>query len=87
MVFRIEGITDDNFPSFIGSALLKVVAVGYSIIIMAGAASSFWAVRNFTIGGEGASIVPPQDNFFVQRNLGRDRNGMKERKRKESQNS
>jgi hypothetical protein len=54
--FGIEGITDDDLTGGIGSALLKVVAIGYSIIIMAGAAGSLWAIRNFAFDGEGISI-------------------------------
>jgi len=64
-VFWIEGITDDNFSRSIGSALLKVITIGYLIIIMAGTAGSFWTIRNFALSGEWVSIESPQDNFFM----------------------
>lgn len=54
--FLVEGITDDQFPGSIGSALLKMVTIGDSVIIMAGAAGPLRAVRNFADDGEGTSI-------------------------------
>jgi hypothetical protein len=72
-VFLIKGITDGNFSVSIGSALLEVVAIGYSLIIMAAAASSLWAVRFFAIDGEGVPIEILQDNLFMGRVLGEDR--------------
>ena len=78
-VFWIEGITDDNFSGSIGSTLLEVITICYLIIIMAGTAGSFWAIRNFTVGGEWTSIESPKDNFFVQGYLGLDRDRIKKR--------
>jgi len=48
-VFRIEGITDQNSPKSVGSTLLEVVSVRYSIIVMTGATSLLRAIRPFAI--------------------------------------
>jgi hypothetical protein len=50
--FGIKGITDDNLPGPVGSALLEMVGIGDPAIIVAGAAGSLWAVRNFAIEGK-----------------------------------
>ena len=71
-VFLIKGITDNNFPVSIGSALLEVVAIGYSLIIMTAAASSLRTIRFFGINGEGGSIETLQNNLLMGRPLGKD---------------
>jgi hypothetical protein len=66
----IKGITDDNFPVSVGSALLEVVAVGYSLIIMAATAGLLRTVRYSAIDGEGASVETLQNNLLMRRLLG-----------------
>ena len=68
--FLIKGITDYNFPVSVGSALLEVVAIGYSLIIVTAAASSFRTIRLFAIDAEGASIETLQNDLFMGRTLG-----------------
>jgi len=72
-VFLIKRITDDNPPVSIGAALLEVVAIGYSLIIMAAAASSLRTIRFLAIEGEGVPIETLQNNLFMGKVLGRDR--------------
>jgi hypothetical protein len=69
-VFLIKDITDDNFPVSIGPALLEVVAIGYSLIIMAATTGSLRTIRFFAIDGEGASVETLENNLFMGRNLG-----------------
>ncbi len=80
-MLRIESIAYDNFPSPIGSALLEVVAIGYSLIIVTATASSFGTVRFFAVDAEGASIETFQNNLFMRRNLGIDRRRIKKEKK------
>jgi hypothetical protein len=77
-VFGIEGITDHNFPGSIGAALLKMVAIRYSVIVMAGAASLLRTVRHFAIYGYWVPIESLQNDLFMQRDLGGDRGGIDE---------
>ncbi len=83
--FGIEGITDDNLPVSIRSALLEVVTIGYSIIIVAGAAGPLRTVRNFTIDREGNPIESLQNNLFMGRDLGGDRSRIEQRKKQNHQ--
>ena len=80
--FGIEGITDDNFPSSISSALLEVVTIGDSIIFVASTARSLRAVRNFAIDGQGTSIESLQNNLFVAKDLGRKRSRREHKKKR-----
>jgi len=79
--FGIEGITDDNLPGSISSALLEVVTIGDSIIIVASTARSPRAVRNFVIDGQGTSIESLQNNLFVAKDSGRKRSRREHKKK------
>jgi hypothetical protein len=70
-ILLIEGINDDYFPSTIRSTLLEVVTTGYPLVIMAFTASSLRTVRNFTIDGEGTPVESLQNNFLMDKDLGR----------------
>ncbi len=81
-VFGIEGITDNNFSGSVGSALLKMVTIRYSIVVMTGAAGLLRTVRHFALYGQRVSIESLQDNLFVQRDLGGNRGGIDEAEEK-----
>jgi hypothetical protein len=68
-IFGIEGITDNNFPSSIDTALLKMVTIRNSVIVMAGTTSLLRTVGRLAIRGERVSIEPLQDNLFMQEGL------------------
>ena len=80
--FGIEGITDDDLPEPISSALLEVVTISDSVIIMARTTRSLWAVRNFAIDGQGTSIESFQNNLFVAEDLGGYRSRKEDKKKK-----
>ena len=79
-VFGIGGITDNNFSRSIGSALLEVVTIRYSIIVMTGAAGLLRAVRHYALYSQRASVESLQNNLFMQRDLGGNRGGIDEAK-------
>jgi len=84
--FGIEGITDDNLPSSIGSTLLEVVTIRDSIIIVTGTAGPIRTVRNFTIDREGNPIDSLQNNLFMDSDLRGDRSTIEQRKKQNHQN-
>lgn len=63
-----------------------MVTIGYSIIIVAGAAGPLRAVRNFTIDREGNPIESLQNNLFMDRDLGGDRSRIEQRKKQNQRN-
>jgi len=75
-IFGIEGITDNNLSSPIGSALLKMVTIRDSIILMAGAACLLGAIRNLTVENEVTPIESLQNDLLMQRDLGGDGSGI-----------
>jgi hypothetical protein len=84
--FGIEGITDDNLPGSIRSALLEMVTIGNSVIIVASATGSLWAIRNFAVDGQRTSIESLQNNFLVRGSLRRYRDRIEETKKQDHQN-
>lgn len=76
MIFLIKGIANHYLPSPIGPALLKMVTLGYAIIIVAASTGSFGTVGNFAIDIERASVESLQNNLFMERGLRRDRGGI-----------
>ena len=68
-IFGIIDITDHNFSRSIGSALLEVVTIRYSIILMTGAAGLLRTVRYFALYAQRVPVESPQDNLFMQRDL------------------
>jgi hypothetical protein len=82
----IEGITDDNLPGSISSALLEMVTIGDLGIIVARATSSLRAVRNFAVDGQGTSVESLQNNLFVAKDLGRNRSRIEHKKKEDHGN-
>ena len=78
-VFGVEGIADNNFARPIRSALLEVIAIRYSVIVMAGAAGLPGTVGRFAIGGERTSIESFQNDLFMQRDLGGKASGIEDK--------
>jgi hypothetical protein len=64
-VLSIEGIADKDLPRAICPALLKVVAPGEPLIVMAPAAGSFRAVRNLAVDAQRGSISAFEGNLRV----------------------
>ena len=79
-IFLIEGVTDDDFPGTVCSTLLEVVTTGDPLVIMALTASSLRTVRIFAVNREGIPIESPQNNCFVDKDLGEDQGRVKQRK-------
>jgi hypothetical protein len=82
--FGIIGITDNNFPRSIGSALLEVVTIRYSIIVMTGAAGLLRTVRYFALYAQRGPVESLQDNLFMQGDLRGNRSGIDEAKEKQN---
>jgi len=84
--FGIEGITDDNLPGSISSALLEVVTTCYPLVVMADTAGPLRAIRNFAIDSGGIPIESLQNNFLVRGSLRKHRHRIEERKKENHQN-
>lgn len=83
-VFGVEGVADDDFPGSIRATLLEVVTLCDLVIVVAGAAGLPGAVRHAAIDRERASIKPFQNDLLMQRGLGGNWSGIKERKNKDT---
>jgi hypothetical protein len=76
MIFLIRGIADHYLSGPIDPALLKMIALGYSIIIVAAPTGLLGTVGYFAIDIERASIESFQNNLFMEKSLRRDRGGI-----------
>lgn len=80
-IFGVEGIADNNSARPIRSALLEVIAIRYSVIVMAGATGLPGTVGRFAIGDERPSIESFQNDLFMRRDLGGKASGMEDKNR------
>jgi len=69
-IFGIRGFPDNNLPASIGSALLEVVTIRYSIILMAGPTGLLRTVGHLAFYCQRIPIDSLQSNLFMQRDLG-----------------
>lgn len=68
--FWIEGITDNNLPGSIGSALLEVIAPCDPVIIVTRAAGPLGTVGCFALEGKRSAIESFQNDLLVRSSLG-----------------